>query len=178
LSGINREECVAPIPGRPCLTGLLYIHHVSTQIIDPQQPPTPPPMPQSRRDLLRNTKLPQIKSHHLRLDLHLIELLTRIDPNHAADHLGHHDHVPQVRLDQLGFLVGLGFLFCFAQFFDQAHGFALEAPVEAAAGARVNDVAELFRGEVEESVVLVRRVRVDGMEGVEIGGWEGDCRGE
>ena len=24
FNGMNREECVAPIPGRPCLTGLLF----------------------------------------------------------------------------------------------------------------------------------------------------------
>jgi hypothetical protein len=27
LSGIKRDECVAPIPGRPCLTGLYVIEN-------------------------------------------------------------------------------------------------------------------------------------------------------
>ena len=91
-------------------------------------------------------------SHHLRLDFDLVELLAAVNPNHAADHLGHDNHVPEVGFHQIGFLVGFGFLFGFAEFLDQAHGFALQAPVEAAAGAGVHDVAELFGGEVEESV--------------------------
>lgn len=102
--------------------------------------------------LITNRKLPQIKPHHLRLDLHLIELLPRVNPNHAANHLGHNDHVAEVGLDEIGLLVGFGVLFGLAEFFDEAHGFAFEAAVEAAAGAGVDDVAELFRGEVEESV--------------------------
>lgn len=40
----------------------------------------------------------------------------------------------------------------FAELFDQAHGLALEAAVESATGASVNDIAELFRGKVEETV--------------------------
>lgn len=33
LSGMNREECVAPIPGLPCLTGLLQYWLASTHNI-------------------------------------------------------------------------------------------------------------------------------------------------
>ncbi len=101
--------------------------------------------------LIANTKLPQIEPHHLRLDLHLIELLPAIDPNNTANHLGHDNHVSEVGLHEIRFLVGFGFLFGFAELLDEAHGFALEAAVEAAAGAGVDDVAELFGGEVEES---------------------------
>ena len=56
-----------------------------------------------------------------------------------------------MRLHEVGFLVGFGVLLCLAEFFDEAHGFALEATVETAAGAGVDDVAELFAGEVKES---------------------------
>ena len=90
---------------------------------------------------------------HLRLNLDLIELLARIHPHDTPNHLRHDDHVAQVRLDGVGLLVRLGFLLRFAQLFDQAHGFALQAAVEAAAGAGVDYVAQLFGGEVEESVV-------------------------
>lgn len=103
--------------------------------------------------LITNTELPQIKPHHLRLNLHLIELLPAVNPNHAPNHLGHDNHISEVRFDEIGLLVGFGVLFCFAEFFDQAHGFAFEAAVEAAAGAGMDDVAELFAGEVEESGV-------------------------
>ena len=103
--------------------------------------------------LITDTELPQIKPHHLRLNLHLIELLPAVNPNHASNHLRYHDHVSEVRFYKIGFLVGFGVLLCFAEFFDQAHGFAFEAAVEAAAGAGMDDVAELFAGEVEESGV-------------------------
>ena len=112
----------------------------------------PNPWPPVLHRLITNAKLPQIKSHHLGLDLHLVELLPRIDPNDAANHLGHHNHVPEVRLHEVGFLVGFRLLFGFAEFLDEAHGFALEATVEAAAGAGVDYVAELVGGEVQESV--------------------------
>jgi hypothetical protein len=53
-------------------------------------------------------------------------------------------------LDGVGLLVGLGFLLGFAELLDETHGLALEAAVEPATGAGVDDVAELFGGEVEE----------------------------
>ena len=105
-----------------------------------------------RKHILRNTKLPQIKPHHLRLDLDLVEFFPAVDPNHAPNHLGHDNHVPQVCLDEIWLLIRLGFLLRFPQLFDQAHGFALQAAVEAAARARVDYVPELLGGEVEESV--------------------------
>lgn len=99
--------------------------------------------------LVADREFAQIKAHHLRLDLDLIKLLPRVDPNHAANHFGDDDHVSKVGFHQVGFLVGLGFLFGFAQLFDQTHWFALEAAVESTACTSVDDVAELFGGEVE-----------------------------
>ena len=89
--------------------------------------------------------------YHLRLDLDLVELFAAVDPNHATNHLGHNDHVPQMSLNKVRFLVGLRFLLGFAQLLDQTHGSALEAAVEPAACAGVNDIAELFGGKVEKS---------------------------
>ena len=57
-----------------------------------------------------------------------------------------------MRLDEVGLLVGLGGLFGFTELLDQAHRLALEAAVKAAAGTGVDNVAELFGGEVEESI--------------------------
>lgn len=111
----------------------------------------PDPRPAVLDRLIGNTELPQIMPDHLRLDFHLVEFLARINANYAANHLRNDNHVAQMGFDQVGLLVGLGFLFGFAQFFDQAHWFAFEAAVEASAGAGVHDVAELFGGEVEES---------------------------
>lgn len=96
--------------------------------------------------LVTDTKLAQIEPHHLRLDLHLIELLPAVDANHRPDHLRHDNHVSQVRLDEVGLLIWPGGLFGFSELLDQSHGFALEAAVEAAAGSGVDDIAELFGG--------------------------------
>ena len=116
------------------------------------------PHPHNKNNLLADTELGQIMPDHLRLNLHLIELLARVHAHHAANHLRHDDHVAEVRLHGFGLLIRLGLLLRFAQLLDQTHRLALEAAVEAAAGTSVDDVAELFGGEVEESVWLVRLV--------------------
>lgn len=61
-----------------------------------------------------------------------------------------------MRLDEIGLLVGFGFLLGFAELFNEAHRLALETAVEAATGAGVHDIAELFGGEVEESEGFIR----------------------
>lgn len=58
-----------------------------------------------------------------------------------------------MRLDEIRLLVGLSLGLCLAQLLDQTHGAALETAVEPAAGTGMDEVAELFGGEVEESVV-------------------------
>ena len=88
--------------------------------------------------------------HHLRLDLDLVELLSRVDADDGSDHLWDDNHVTQVRLDEIWLLVWLRLLLGLAQLLDQAHRLALEAAVEAAACARVHDVAQLVRGQVEQ----------------------------
>lgn len=87
---------------------------------------------------------------HLRLDLHLVELLAAVDANDAADHLGDNDHVPQVGADLVGLLVGAGLLLGLAELLDETHRAALQATVESAAGTGMDDVAELLGGEVKE----------------------------
>jgi hypothetical protein len=90
-------------------------------------------------------------SNHLRLDFNLVELLARVDTNDATNHLGDDDHVSQMRLDEVGLLVGLGLLLCLTELLDQTHGLALETAVEPTASTGVDDIAELVGGEVEES---------------------------
>lgn len=97
-------------------------------------------------------------TNHLGLDLDLVELFARIDADDTANHLGHDNHVPQVRLDEVWLLVGLGLLLGLTQFLDQAHGLALQTTVEPAAGAGVHDIAELVGGEIEESVDVQRNI--------------------
>jgi len=90
-------------------------------------------------------------TNHLGLNLDLIKLLARVNTNDATYHLRHHNHISQVRLDEIRLLIGTSFLLGLAQFLDEAHGLALQTAVETAARAGVHHIAELVGGEVEES---------------------------
>jgi hypothetical protein len=108
--------------------------------------------------VLRDREFSQIMTNHLGLDFHLVELLARVDTNDTTNHLRNDNHISQMRLDEVGLLVGLGFLLGLAQLLDQTHGLALETAVEPTASTGVDDIAELVRGEVEESA----RERMEG----------------
>ena len=101
--------------------------------------------------VLGNRELAQVVANHLRLDFHLVELLARVDANDAADHLGHDNHVAEVRLDEVGLLVRLGLLLGLPQLLDQAHGLALQAAVDPSPGTGVDDISQRLGGKVEET---------------------------
>jgi hypothetical protein len=82
-------------------------------------------------------------SNHLRLNFDLVEFLSRVDANDATNHLRNHNHVSQMRLDEVGLLIGLGLLLRLTELLDQTHGLALEASVEPTASACVDDITEL-----------------------------------
>ena len=90
-------------------------------------------------------------ANHLRLNLNLVELLSGVDTDDGTDHLWDDDHVTEVGLDEVWLLVWLSLLLCLAELLDEAHWLALETAVETTTGTGVDDVAELVRGEVEES---------------------------
>ena len=71
-------------------------------------------------------------SNHLGLDLHLGEDLAVVHADDGAGHLGDHDHVPQVSLDDVGLLVGRALLLLLAELLDESHGLALQSPGELA----------------------------------------------
>jgi len=138
---MKREEWVAPIPGRPCLTGLLLYHLAITF-----SPST------HEANLLRDRELSQVVTDHLGLDLDRVELLSGVDTDDGTNHLGDDNHVTEVSLDLVGLLVRLRLLLGLAELLDQTHGLALEATVEPSAGTGMDKVAELLGGEVEEPV--------------------------
>jgi len=90
---------------------------------------------------------------HLGLDFDLVELLSRVDTDNAANHLGHDNHVTEVGLNEVGLLVGLGLLLGLAELLDKTHGLALQTAVEPSTGASMDEVTELLRAEVEQPVV-------------------------
>lgn len=89
-------------------------------------------------------------ANHFRLDLNLVELLAGVDADDGTNHLRDDNHVAEVRLDEVGFFVGLGLGLGLAQLLDQTHGLALETTVEPTTGTGMDEVAEFFGGEVEE----------------------------
>ena len=129
------------------MTGLLYhsqhLGYTHPTESNPKQP---------RKYILRNTEFPQIESHHLGLNFHLIELFPAVDTNHTSNHLRYDDHVSEMGLDEIGLLIRFSFLLRFSKFLDQAHWFAFQATIESTARACVHDIAKLLGREVEESV--------------------------
>ena len=73
------------------------------------------------------------------------EYLAVVDTDYTADHFGDDDHVTKVGLNDSGFLVRGCFFLGLAQFFYETHWAALEATVELATGACVNELKELRR---------------------------------
>ena len=59
-------------------------------------------------------------SDHLGLDLNLVELLSAVHGDNAANHLGNDNHVTEVGLDGGGLLVGRGGGLCVAELLDEA----------------------------------------------------------
>lgn len=106
--------------------------------------------------VLGDREFTQVVANHLGLDFDLVELLTGVDTDDAADHLGDNDHVTEVGLDEVGLLVGASLLLGLAELLDETHGLALQTAVEATTSAGVNDITELFGGEVEEPVQINR----------------------
>jgi len=98
-------------------------------------------------------------ANHLGLDLDLVELLARVDANDGANHLRDDDHVTEVCLDNVGLLVRLGLLLGLAELLDETHGLALQAAVDPATGAGVDDITELLGVEVQESIKVDASVR-------------------
>ena len=101
---------------------------------------------------VRDREFGQVVTNHLRLDFDLVELLSGVDTDNAANHLWDDDHVSQVSLDQIRLLVWLSLLLGLAELLDETHRLALQTTVEPTASTGVDDIAELVGGKVEELV--------------------------
>lgn len=143
---MNLEEWVAPIPGRPCLTGLLNVcKNISTPISEKESSPNPnPSLPPYERYVLCNRKLSQVESNHLRLDLNLVEFFSGVDTDDGSDHLWDDDHITKVGLNEVRLLVGLCLLLSFAELFNEAHRLALQTAVKPSTGAGMDEITEFF----------------------------------
>ena len=89
--------------------------------------------------LVCDGELAEVVSHHLGLDLHLVKGLAVVHAHDGSGHLGDDDHVSQVGLDDVGFLVGGAFLLLLAELLDQGHGLALQAAGELPADSEIKE---------------------------------------
>ena len=80
--------------------------------------------------------------------------LAVVDTNDRTNHLGHHDHVTQVRPDHRRLLVRRRLLLGLAQLLDESHRAALQATLEAPTRTRVHQLDELLVGHVQQLVKL------------------------
>lgn len=74
---------------------------------------------------------------------HLAEVLAIVNANDGAGHLGHDDHVSQMSLHDLWFLIWGSLLLGLAQLLDQGHRLALQTARETPAGAAVHQLHQL-----------------------------------
>jgi len=125
--------------------------------------------------LVRDGEFSQVVTNHLGLDLDLVELLSGVDTDDAANHLWDDNHVTEMGLDEVWLLIWLGLLLSLAELLDQAHWLALETTVESSAGTGMDEIAELFGGEVEELLEINTSVGElsEGSLGLLLGGVNG-----
>lgn len=103
-------------------------------------------------NILRDREFSQVVSNHLRLNLNLVKLLSRVDTDNATNHLRNNNHISQMSLDKIRLLIWLGLLLGLSELLDETHWLALQSTVETTTGACVDDITELIGGEIEESV--------------------------
>merc|ERR1711976_1052137 len=89
---------------------------------------------------------------HFGLDLNTVERLAVVDTHHRHNHLRHNKHVPEVGLDPLGALHGLGGLLGLSQPPDERRGLPLEPPSHPPACPGVDKLHELLVAQVQELV--------------------------
>jgi len=105
-------------------------------------------------------ELAEVVANHFGFDFNLVESFSLVDTNDAADHLGHDDHVSQMRLDGIGFFIGKARLLALTQLLDKSHGLSLEAAGELATNPAGEQLHQLIGGHVKELVKIDASVGV------------------
>ena len=82
-------------------------------------------------------------ANHLGLDLNLVELLSGVDTDDAADHLRDNDHVTEMGLDDLRLLTRGSVLLGSTELLDETHRLTLKTTLESSASTAVDELHEL-----------------------------------
>jgi len=100
--------------------------------------------------LVRDGEFGKIMTRHFWLDFNGVEDLAVIDADNASDHLRYDNHVAEMGFDYCGFLIRECLLLCFAEFFDETHGFPLETTLEASTCTRVDELNKILVGKIKQ----------------------------
>jgi hypothetical protein len=105
---------------------------------------------------VRDGELTKVVSNHLSLDFDVLEDLSVVNTNDAANHLGNDDHITQVGLNGLGLLsqIGVDGTLGLAELLDQVGLLALEATGETAADAAREQLDELLVAHNQELIKI------------------------
>ena len=82
----------------------------------------------------------------------MVEGLSVVDSDHGTGHFRNDDHVSQVGLDNIGFLVGRAFLLLLAKLLDEGNGLSLESTSELSSNAAREELHQLLIVHVQELV--------------------------
>ena len=91
-------------------------------------------------------------SNHLGLDFNLVESLAVVYSHHGSGHFRHDNHVAQMGLDNIGFLIDGALFLLLTQLLDQSHGLALQASAELSADSAGQEFHQLLIVHVQELV--------------------------
>jgi len=94
--------------------------------------------------LVRDAEFPQVVTNHLRLNFNLVECLSVVHTDDAADHLRDYDHVSQMCLDARRLLKSWRLFLCFTQPLQERHRFPLEPSRETTSNSSVKQLHQLL----------------------------------
>jgi hypothetical protein len=97
--------------------------------------------------------------HFSHLDLDLVEGLSVVDSDDGSGHLWDDDHVPEVRLDDVGLLIWGALLLLLPQLLDEGHGLPLQSPAELPPDPAREQLHELLIVHVQQLVQVDPAVR-------------------
>jgi len=99
-------------------------------------------------------ELTKVVSHHLGLDIDVVEHLAVVDSDLGMDHLGDDKHVAKVGLDNSGLVKDTALSLGLAELLDESHGLSLEASLHASSGTGMNVVQKFLVAQVKKLVKL------------------------
>ena len=109
--------------------------------------------------LVRDGEFAEVAANHLRLDFNLVEGFPLINTNHGSNHLGHDDHIPEMRFYNLRFLQRRSFLLGLPQFLEEGDMLPLETSSIATAGTTREQLGQSLIAHIQKLIEVHSSVR-------------------